>query len=66
MQCILVSLLRSSKFCYRFGKSLETAEEKGYKCVSCKILDQNMQFRNATNLEIKLFQSVQSCFERHI
>lgn len=62
MQHVLVSLLRPSKFCYRFGKSLEIVEEKWYKCILGKILDQNMQFGNETKLEVRLFQFVQLCF----
>lgn len=62
MKHVLRSLLMPSNFCYRFGKPLAIIKEKWYKLILGKILDQNMQFRNATKLEIGLFQSVQLCF----
>lgn len=62
MQHVLVSLLRPNKFCYIFGKPLEIVAEKQHKIILGKISYKNMQFKNATKLEIRLFQSVQWFF----
>lgn len=52
---------KTKKFRYTFGKSIETAEEKWYKCTLGKIWDWNMWFGNLTKLDMRLFWAVQFC-----